>query len=181
MMPLLAPLLTSLASNGLNLIAGAVMAKGKALVEEKLGVDIETEMASEEGRIKLMQLQMQNEKDLRDFMLMQRQQEIDTEKLGYADVAGARDMQKTALTQEDLFSKRFSYYFAIGWSVVTASYIGAITFGSIPETNVRFADTVLGFLLGTLIATIIQFFYGSSSSSRMKDEKIASVVKALTK
>ena len=40
MIPLLAPVLSMLASNGLNLIAGAIEAKGKEVVENALGVKI---------------------------------------------------------------------------------------------------------------------------------------------
>lgn len=87
------------------------------------------------------------------------------------DRLDARAMQNTALQQEDVFSKRFVYYFAIFWSVVASLYIGFITFGDIPQTSVRFADTILGFLLGTIVTTIIQFFYGSSFGSRLKDER----------
>ena len=47
-----------------------------------------------------------------------------------------------------------------------------ITFGNIPSDNVRFADTILGFLLGTIIATIINFFLGSSKGSADKSEII---------
>lgn len=87
------------------------------------------------------------------------------------DKQDARGMQNVALQQEDKFSKRFVYYFAIYWSIVAATYIAFITFGNIPQTSVRFADTILGFLLGTIVTTIIQFFYGSSFSSRLKDER----------
>jgi multisubunit Na+/H+ antiporter MnhE subunit len=49
-------------------------------------------------------------------------------------------------------------------------YICAITFLTIPENSVRFADTILGFLLGTIVATILQFFFGSSKSSKDKTD-----------
>ena len=87
------------------------------------------------------------------------------------DKQDARNMQNTALQQDDRFAKRFVYYFAIFWSVVASLYIGFITFGDIPQTSIRFADTILGFLLGTIVTTIIQFFYGSSFGSRLKDER----------
>ncbi len=65
----------------------------------------------------------------------------------------------------------FSYYLAGFWSVGAATYIVFITFGTIPEANVRFADTILGFLLGTVVATIINFYFGSSEGSKKKDER----------
>lgn len=88
-------------------------------------------------------------------------QETELYKLALEDRANARAMQTAAFQQNDSFVKRFIYYFAGFWSVVTSLYIGCITFLEIPDNNIRFADVVLGFLLGTIIATIIQFFYGS--------------------
>lgn len=87
--------------------------------------------------------------------------ELDLYQLALADVADARDMQQSALGQSDGVAKRFIYYFAWYWSVITCIYIGCITFADIPKENIRFADLVLGFLLGTIIATIVQFLYGS--------------------
>ena len=88
-------------------------------------------------------------------------QETELYKLALEDKANARAMQIAAFQQNDFFVKRFIYYFASFWSLVTSFYIGCITFLEIPDNNIRFADVVLGFLLGTIIATIIQFFYGS--------------------
>ena len=95
----------------------------------------------------------------------------------FEDRANARSMQAAALNQNDLFSKRFVYYFATFWSIASALYIAFITFGEIPEANVRFADTILGFLLGTIVATIVQFFFGSSDSSKQKDGALESLAK----
>jgi len=88
-----------------------------------------------------------------------------------ADKADARAMQVSALAQTDISSKRFIYNLSWFWSIASICYIGFITFYEIPEANIRFADTILGFLLGTVIASIFQFFYGSSFGSRQKDER----------
>lgn len=88
-------------------------------------------------------------------------QETELYKLALADRADARAMQKAAFQQSDPKVKGFIYNFAWFWSAVAASFIFLIVLYPIPETNVRFADTVLGFMLGTIIATILQFFYGS--------------------
>lgn len=72
-----------------------------------------------------------------------------------------------------LFGRPGLDFFAIGWSVFSAGYLTAITFLPIPEENLRFADMFSGFLLGTVISSLIQYRYGSSVSSRVKDETIA--------
>jgi CDP-diglyceride synthetase len=87
-----------------------------------------------------------------------------------ANIADARDMQKVALQQDDVFSKRFTMYLTTFWSVAAVVYIGFITFADIPMSNVRFADTILGFILGTVIATVLNFWFGSSEGSKRKAE-----------
>ena len=99
-------------------------------------------------------------------------------KMDLENVKGARDMQAAALGQSDVFSKRFVYYFAAFWSVFAVAYISAITFATIPQGNIRFADTIIGFLLGTVVATILNFFYGTSKSSQDKTDKLAEMAKA---
>ena len=102
----------------------------------------------------------------------EKQAELDEVKAYLGDVQSARSMQVEALKQDDLFSKRYVYYLASFWSIVAMVYIFMITFMTIPEANVRFADTVLGFLLGTIIATVIQYFLGSSKGSADKTAQI---------
>lgn len=59
------------------------------------------------------------------------------------------------------------------WSLAATTYIACVTFMHIPEANVRFADTILGFLLGTVVATVLNFWLGSSAGSKEKDRKEA--------
>lgn len=96
--------------------------------------------------------------------------DLDKLKAQYANTADARAMQVAALNQSDVFSKRFTMYLTAFWSVCAAIYIGFITFSVIPDTNVRFADTILGFILGTVIATMLNFWFGSSIGSKEKSE-----------
>lgn len=154
--PFLAPILATLAANGLGIVADAVTKKGKEFVEEKLGIEL-TPDPSPEAIANWKQAVLEHERELLA--------------MAYGDVANARNMQVEALRQEDVFSKRFIYIFATFWSLFAAGYIGFITFGHIPEDNQRFADTILGFLLGTVVATILQFFFGSSMGSKEKDKK----------
>jgi len=71
----------------------------------------------------------------------------------------------------DKFIKQFPIWLAIVWSFASMLYVGFITFGHIPAENVRFADTILGFLLGTVVATIINFYFGSSDNSKPKEKE----------
>jgi hypothetical protein len=97
--------------------------------------------------------------------------DLETLKTQHANTADARDMQKIALQQSDIFSKRFTMYLTVFWSVSAVVYVGFITFGVIPDKNVRFADTILGFILGTVVATMLNFWFGSSIGSKEKDKK----------
>jgi len=94
-----------------------------------------------------------------------------------ADRDSARHMQETALTQDDLFAKHFIYWFAWFWSVGSMAYFFAITFGQVPASGKDFGNIILGFLLGTAVATIISFFYGSSKSSKDKTEAMKDAIK----
>jgi hypothetical protein len=155
-LPLLAPLLATLASNGLGMVADAVTKKGKEFVEEKLGIDLTQDPTPD---------------TVANWKLAAQQHERELLQMAYGDTANARNMQVEALRQDDKFAKRFIYIFATFWSIFAAGYIGFITFGTIPPDNQRFADTILGFLLGTVVATILQFFFGSSMGSKEKDKK----------
>lgn len=172
---LLAPLL----AQGLSLVGNAVMAKGKDWLQEKTGVDVSKASLSDEDFLKLKQFEMEHQEELIRLRQEDDKLSVEIEKAYLADTQSARQMQTAALSQSDLFSKRFIYYFAMFWAVVAAIYIGFITFAPIPEANIRFADTILGFLLGTLVSQIISFFYGSSSSSQSKDELIKTVVEGV--
>lgn len=70
------------------------------------------------------------------------------------------------------FNRRFLAAFAAGLCLGAFAYVAAITFLPLPAENARFADTVLGFILGTVMATPIGFFYGSSKSSQAKDQAL---------
>jgi len=107
-----------------------------------------------------------------DAALKLAQIDLETLKAQHANTADARAMQIAALNQSDIFSKRFTMYLTVFWSVSAVAYVGFITFGAIPEQNVRFADTILGFILGTVVATMLNFWFGSSIGSKEKGEAL---------
>ena len=158
MLPIIASIVSGLISNGLPKVADAVIDKGVDYVQDKLGIQLKPEgEATKEDYAKWSAEAAKHE----EFMA-----EIDLK-----NMQGARDMQLKAMDSDDPLVRRFVYYFVTFWSILSAAYIGFITFGEIPESNIRFADTILGFVLGTMVASMFQFLLGSSLGSRKKDEK----------
>ena len=147
-----------------DLITDIGMPLVKKGVKALTGIDLESKELTAEDKQKIMDSQIEIMKI--DFENM---------KLEYQNTNDARDMQKVALQQDDTFSKRYVYYLATFWSFVAVGYIFLITFLTIPEANVRFADTTLGFLLGTIVATIINYFFGSSKSSSDKNQLLKGI------
>lgn len=158
MLPIIASIVSGLISNGLPKVADAVIEKGVDYVQDKLGVELKPEGEMSAGDVaKLKEAAMKHE----EFMA-----EIDLK-----NMQGAREMQLKAMDSDDPLVRRFVYFFISFWSILCSIYIGFITFGDIPEANIRFADTILGFVLGTMVASMFQFLLGSSLGSRKKDEK----------
>lgn len=158
MLPMIASIVSGLISNGLPKVADAVMEKGVDYVQEKLGVELKPDgQMSHEDVSRLKEAAMKHE----EFMA-----EIDLK-----NMEGARNMQLKAMDSDDPLVRRFVYFFIAFWSILSAVYIGCITFADIPDDNVRFADTILGFVLGTMVASMFQFLLGSSLGSRNKDKK----------
>lgn len=153
MLPIIAGIVSALLQNNLPKIAQAVVDKGLDYVEDKTGIKLEPDMSVE----KIAELKLAAQKH-EEFQIEQNNK----------NTADARAMQVAALSQDDLFSKRYVYFLSSFWSIAAVLYIGFITFGSIPPDNVRFADSILGFMLGTVVATIINYFLGSSNQSAIK-------------
>jgi len=158
MLPMIASIVSGLIANGLPKVADAVIEKGVDYVQDKMGIELKPEgEATKEDYAKLKEAAMKHE----EFM----------GELDLKNMEGARNMQLKAMDSDDPLVRRFVYYFVTFWSVLSATYIGCITFVDIPDENIRFADTILGFVLGTMVASMFQFLLGSSLGSRNKDKK----------
>jgi hypothetical protein len=108
MIPIVGALLGTLAQNGLGLLASAIQAKGKQVVEEKLGVRISDDPTPEEV-VKLRQLQYDHEErllelgiekarleqeELKALLAAQANQEDNVSKRWQADMASDSWMSK---------------------------------------------------------------------------------------
>jgi hypothetical protein len=158
MLPIIASIVSGLIANGLPRVADAVIDKGVDYVQEKMGIQLKPEGEA-------------TKEDYSKWSIEAAKHEEFMAENDLKNMQGARDMQLKAMDSDDPLVRRFVYFFIAGWSVLSATYIGFITFGEIPESNIRFADTILGFVLGTMVASMFQFLLGSSLGSRSKDKK----------
>lgn len=147
---LIAPLL----SQGLSLISNAVLAKGKEWVEEKTGVNLDQPLSAEDT-LKLRQYEMDHEEELLRLR-------VEDKRLDLADVQSARDMNTRINESANAtwLSKNVPAILALVVIVV-----GFILLGTTKDADVRTA--VVG-----LMTLVLGFYFGSTSSSRAKDDTI---------
>jgi len=184
----------ALAQRGLDLLSGLFhggLDKGTQeianLIKDQTGIDINNVADGKMDDAQWAQLkvfELQNQEQLLQHRQKMEASRLEEERLHQADRADARSLQKEALKQDDIFAKRFIYYYAIGITLLTFLFIFLASFGPTIDTNsanARIIDTVLGFLLGVSLSAIIQYFYGSSAGSSRKSEVIDQQLREATR
>lgn len=85
------------------------------------------------------------------------------------------------MDDKDVFYRRlFLQVFSILITLLAAAYIGYASFFHNYTENpdsMRIIDTVMGFLLGVALTTVVNYFYGSSQGSVDKQEQIERMTK----
>lgn len=158
MLPAVMSIVSGLIANNMPKVADAVIEKGVDYVQEKMGITLKPEHeATPADYAKWNAEAAKHEEFMAELDEKSRQR--------------ATDMQMAAMKSEDPFVRRFLYYFITLWSIFAVIFIPCLIWIQIPENNVRFADTILGYVLGTVITGMFAFLLGSSQGSRMKDEK----------
>lgn len=156
---MLANVLMSMAPKLVDMVTGSAKDKAIGMIADKLGVEPNEQaveqhlVAHPEDVVKLEQIDA-------DKMALQLQ-----------EMQSARNMQLEAMKSNDPLVRRFVYFFIAFWSLWSAVMLPFMVFGDIPPDNVRFADTILGFLLATMIGSMFGFLLGSSLGSKEKDKK----------
>lgn len=169
------PFLLSLLNEGLSLLGNAALVKGKGWIKDATGVDLDAKTLSPEQILALRKFEADNAIELTKLRQEDDRLTMSLQEMYLKDRQDARAMQIAALAQSDWFAKHFGYIFALLWCFTAAVYVFAITFLTIPKDSLRFADTILGFLLGTVIAQIIGFYYGSSQHQKTQQEALVSL------
>jgi len=123
-----------------------------------------------------LQLQQQIEKQVQDYTvsmttLLQQQEESYLK-----DIQSARTMQIAALSQDDVFAKRYVYYLSTALIVAAIGFDFTLFFVDIPVANRDMINMALGTLNSLGFASVISFFLGSTHTSAMKSDTISTLV-----
>lgn len=145
------PIVATLLANGLSLIGNAVMAKGKEVVEEKLGVKIDDLAQTDEGKARLMQLQNEHESDLMAYAVEMREIELKQNELAYKNSSDVNRTMQVESTAEHW--PTYSWRPAIGFSVALAVLLSVLAiFVAYGAAAVSGNTKILEYLPGALMA-----------------------------
>ena len=173
------PIVTALLGKGLNLVANAVMAKGKDWVENKLGVELKPDMTSEDYA-KLQIAQMQHEEELLKLKLEDNKLDLQELDLRLKDTSDARKREADIAVSEKapLLNKIVTPVLALGVTALTFILFGILMFDSSPVEPSR--KDILVYVLGALTAIstqVISYYFGSSIGSKDKSAQLDRVLK----
>jgi hypothetical protein len=172
-------ILTPLLGNGLNLVANAVMAKGKDYVEKKLGVELKPDMTADEI-IRLKTAEMEHEEELLRLKIEENKLDLAELDMRLKDVDSARDREVSIATSKDapLLNKIVTPVLALGVIGLTFALFAIVMFDNNPVEASR--KDILIYVLGVLsaIATqIVSYYFGSSQGSKDKADQLKEALK----
>lgn len=172
----MAPFLVALAKAGLPLLASAVASKGKEIVEKELGVDVESLLGSEEGKLRLKELEFKHEEFLQGVSIRKAELELEDKKLDHANTASAREMNSAVQSSANAstLAKEAAYYLDFLIVIATIGLAYTIFLSDTALVNQELAYTAFGSLL-TMCGTILNFHRGTSRGSAEKDYTIKSL------
>lgn len=161
--PLLIPVLTTLATKGLDLIGSAILAKGKDVVEKELGVNIDDALKTEEGTEQLRMAQMTHEEKLLELALSDKKLDQDYFRLEVADADSARKREVAIIENAE----------HAGWLntnlVPIMALLVIIGGGWMLSVN---SDTDVKFAVTGMMTLVLGYYFGKSSNDWRKDSTI---------
>lgn len=175
----LLPILQPLLSNGLNLVANAVLAKGKKVVEDRLGVELKPDMSSED-LAKVQMAQMEHEEELMKLRLEEDKLDLAELEMRLKDTSDARQREMQIATSKDapLLNKIITPVLALALLAVTFALFGIVLFQANPIDPSR--KDILIYILGVLSAVatqIVSYYFGSSAGSKEKTDALKEALK----
>lgn len=164
------PIVAALIKWGLPTLAGAVVSKGKEVVQEKLDINLDDALGTERGRIQLKQLEMQHEEFLINAAQASEVRDLDYFKEEVTDKGSARARDAEFLKAGTRnYRADFMFLLAVGMVGLLVWIVWKDS--SINEYVKGIFTLVLGRFLGYL-DNIYNFEFGTTRSSRQKDTTI---------
>ena len=175
----LAPIVSQLLTNGLGLLANAVMAKGKDYVEKKFDVKLSPEMTSED-LTRLQMAQMEHEEELLRIKLEDNKLDLARYELSLKDTGNARKREIEIASAENapLLNKVITPILALAIIGITMGLFSMVMFDNTPVEPSR--KDILIYVLGVLSAVSTQvasYYFGSSSGSKEKTDALKEAIK----
>jgi hypothetical protein len=172
-------ILTPLLGNGLNLVANAVLAKGKDYVEKKLGVELKPDMSSAD-LAKVQIAQMEHEEELLKLRLEEDKLDLAELEMRLKDTNDARVRETQIVTSDKapLLNKLITPILALGLLGITFTLFGIVLFQASPIDPSR--KDILIYILGVLSAVatqVVSYYFGSSQSSKDKTDALKEAIK----
>jgi len=172
-------ILTPLLGNGLNLVANAVMAKGKDYVEKKLGVELKPDM-SPEDLAKIQIAQMEHEEELLKLRLEEDKLDLAELQARLKDTNDAREREVQIANSDKapLINKIVTPVLALSILLLTFVLFGVVMFDGSPVEASR--KDILIFVLGVLssiASQIVSYYFGSSQGSKDKSDALKEAIK----
>ena len=157
-LPFLAPLLATLATNGLGLLGDAITKKGTQFVEDKLGIDLTQEPTPE---------------TLQNWKIAAQTHERELLSMAYGDLNSARqrEISVSASDSAPLINKIVTPVLALGIVALSFVLFSVLIFVDV-EVN---SKDILIYILGVLSAAVTQilsYYFGSSMGSKEKSEEL---------
>ena len=160
------PIIGGLIAKGLSVLAGAVLSKGKDVIEEKLGVNLEEALTSEEGLYNLKKLEIEHEQFLVEAAQKKAEFELKEVETYLADTANARTLGVELSKSASWLNQNIMPVLAIltllggAWMLLDNGNTSEVKMAA-----VSFITMVLG------------YFFGSSKGSKDKQEQLARYAK----
>lgn len=159
------PVLAMLLKSGFSVLAGAVASSGKELIEQKLGVNLDDALGTEEGRIKLKELEYSHEE-----FLINAAQTTDARELDYfkEEIKDREDARNREIEMEK--TRQAPWWAPSTQTILTFLVICGCGYLFQAETSADIKYAVV-----SVATMVLSYYYGTTSGSRGKDSVIAKI------
>ena len=184
MLPIFAPLISLLVSEGLDMAAGAIKgagAKGKEFIEEKIGVKIDEKAdklpADVVDRIKKLEADPVDSLELKKLALEDKKEDNRHDE---ANRNKAHETYQVKSSMADTIAQQIISRNLPIIGLLVVINVALVYFLQDKASLIAIASNIIGVAIGNLFnerQAIVNFFFGSSLSSKDKDDHIKTLTK----